>query len=91
MLSVFSDDDSGSFSAQELKLRMDNATSNRTELKQKNGKCKLFLKNDAMYKCVSILYPYKKLTLANTAKDLLKKRSPETYNSLSAGNKKVLS
>ena len=50
MLSVFSDDDSGSFSAQELKLRMDNATSNRTELKQKKGKCKLFKKNDAMYK-----------------------------------------
>ena len=50
MLSVFSDDDSGSFSAQELKLRMDNATSNRTELKQKNGKCKLLKK---MMRCTS--------------------------------------
>jgi len=61
-----------------------------TELKQKKRNYKL-KKNDEMYKLVSILDPYKKLTLANTAKDLLKKRSPETYNSLSAGNKKVLS
>ena len=34
MLSVFSDDDSGSFSAQELKLRMNNATSHRTKTKK---------------------------------------------------------
>jgi len=33
-LSVFSDDDSGSFSAQELKLRMNNATSHRTKTKK---------------------------------------------------------
>ena len=47
-----------------------------TELKQKKRNYKL-KKNDEMYKLVSILDPYNKLTLANTAKDLLKKNVQE--------------
>jgi hypothetical protein len=85
MLSVFSDDDSGSFSAQELKLRMDNATSYRAKTK-KIRKCKL----KKMIRCAGEFqyWIHIKSLLWQTLQKTFSKKCPETYNSLSARNKK---